>query len=168
MLRPMENRTMNRRRRASRLGWVAPALFFVACDGSLPMEPIGPIPGGRLAGVVVPGDIQDWSFTEAFETYALETRPSQPYSVTTWGVASGENFYVPTRDPKEKAWVQYVLSDERVRLQVGERVYERRAVRVTDPAEFKRIIPRLAEKYEIESRSDEELRDVWLFRLDPR
>ena len=159
---------MDRRRGAFRLQWVVPAFFVIACDGSLPLGPFGPIPGGRLSGAVVRDEIRDWSFTESHETYALETRPSQPYSVTTWGVASGENFYIPTRDPNEKAWVQYVLSDERVRLRVGDRIYERRAIRVTDPAEFKRILPRLAEKYDLESRSEDEIRAVWLFRLDPR
>ena len=160
---------MHRRRRASQLRWVLPTfLSVIACDSSLPMGPFGPIPGGRLSGEVVPGDIEDWSFSDPFETYELETRPSQPYSVTTWGVASGGDFYVPTRDPKEKAWVQYVVSDPRVRLRVGDRIYERRAVRVTDPAEFKRIIPRLGVKYELERPSDEEMPNVWLFRLDPR
>ena len=159
---------MQRRRWASPVQWVVLAHFVIACDGSLPVGPFGPIPGGRLSGEVVEDSIEDWSFTDSFETYALETRPSQPYSVTTWGVASGADFYVPTRDPNEKAWVQYVQSDSRVRLRVGDRIYERRAVRVTDPKEFNRIIPRLGKKYDLESPSGEEMPDVWLFRLDPR
>ena len=159
---------MRQTHKASALRWVVPTLCIIACDGSLPMGPFGPIPGGRLSGEVVREEVEDWSFTEAFETYELETRPSQPYSVTTWGVANGGDFYVPTRDPKEKAWVQYVLSDARVRLRVGDRIYERRAVQVTDTAEFKRILPQLGRKYELETPSDEEMANVWLFRLDSR
>lgn len=160
---------MHRRCWASPLRRVLPALLLtLACDASPPIGPFGPIPGGRLDGEVVAGDVEDWSFSDAFETYELETRPSHPYSVTTWGVASGADFYVPTRDPKGKAWVQYVVKDPRVRLRVGERVYERRAVRVTDPAEFERIIPMLGKKYDLERPSDKDLSNVWLFRLDPR
>jgi len=147
---------------------MVPALLVVACDGSLPMGPFGPIPGRQLSGEVVREPVEDWSFADAFETYALETRPAQPYSVTTWGVADGRHFYVPTRDPHEKAWVQHVLTDSRVRLRVGDRIYERVAVRVTNPDEFKRILPLLGRKYDIDAPPDEEMPDVWLFSLEPR
>ena len=156
---------MLRRRVAAPLRCVVPLMLFAACDG---YGPYGPIPGGRLAGTPVTSEVEDWSFTEGYETYAVETRPSEPYSITTWGVASGGHFYVPTRDPQEKAWVQYVLSDAQVRLRVGDRIYERRAVHVTDPSEFQRVIPDLVAKYSLEEPGDDETGEVWLFRLDPR
>ncbi len=140
-------------------------LSGVGCDA---VGPLGPLAGGRLRGELVEQPVDDWSFADAHESFAVETRPADPYSVTTWGVTSGGDFYVPTREPLEKAWVRYALADPRVRLRVGDRIYERRAVRVTDPEEFRQVIGLLLAKYDLDPPSEQDVDEVWLLRLDPR
>jgi hypothetical protein len=136
-------------------------LGFLACG------PLGPLPGGRLKGEVVRDPVADWSFTDDYETIALETRPEDPYSVTTWCFAHGGYLYVPSREPREKTWVQNVLADSRVRLRIGDRIYERRAVRVTDEAVIDAIVPAVLAKYELERPQGDDAPEVWFFRMDP-
>jgi hypothetical protein len=131
------------------------------------IEPIGPLPGGRLGGEVVREPVNDWSFTDAHDTIAVETRPDDPYSVTVWCFTHGGHLYVPSRDPQEKTWVKYVLADDRVRLKIGDKIYERRAVRVTDQAEIEAAAPTLLEKYDLERPPPDEAPEVWVFRMEP-
>jgi hypothetical protein len=143
-----------------------PLLLVALLLGALGCEPMGPIPGGRLSGEVASGPDPDWSFTGAIETVKLETRPSDPYSVTTWVVDHDGSLYVPTRNPDSRRWVRYVTADPAVRIRVGDRIYERRAVRVTDAAELDAVADALIAKYQIERPAPDE--PVALFRLDPR
>ena len=131
-------------------------------------EPIGPIAGGRLHGNLVSELVDDWTFSDAYETIAVETRPRDPYSVTTWSVAKGGALYVPTRDPSEKAWVHNVRDNPNVRLKIGDSLYERTAVHVTNPDEFQGALAALIAKYGLDRPEGEEPPEVWFFRMDPR
>ena len=71
-------------------------------------------------------------------------------------------------DPKERSWVQHVAEDPAVRIRIDGVVYERTAVRVTDPGEFEAARSALEEKYEIAPEDREPEREIWIFRLDPR
>ena len=71
-------------------------LMLSACDG-----PMGPIAGGKLEGAQQPWP-DNWQFTENTENVLLETNPTDPYSVTLWGVAIGETFYVVAARPKSR------------------------------------------------------------------
>jgi len=138
------------------------ALILAGC------EPIGPIPGGELSGELVRAPVQDWSLPgEEHEIY-VETRPSDPYSVTVWCVAHEGALYIPSRDPGKKRWVQNVMEDPDVRLKIADRIYEQRAVRVIDPAEFEAAGAKLIAKYEIESEDIDDATEVWLFRIEAR
>jgi hypothetical protein len=117
---------------------------------------------------MIEGPVADWSFIDDFETIAVETRPDDPYSVTTWCFTHGGYLYVPSREPREKKWVAYIAEDDRVRLKIGEQIYERRAVRVTDEAVIEAIVPTVIEKYELELPPEDERPEVWFFRMDPR
>jgi hypothetical protein len=131
-------------------------------------EPIGPIAGGRLSGEVVSEPVADWSFVDNHETIKVETRPGDPYSVTTWVFHHGGNLYVPCGDPESRTWVANVQADPRVRLKIGERIYERSAVRVTDPAEFEAAAQPLLRKYDLDPPEEGEETEAWLFRMEPR
>ena len=80
--------------------------------------------------------------------------------------------YVPTSmilgptDPTERGWVSHVSDDPQVRIRLDGRVFERRAIRVTDAAEFEAARAVLEEKYDLGERDPE--RTVWIYRLDPR
>ena len=146
-----------------------PVLLVVALL-ALGCGPWGPVSGGRLFGVVVPGPVDDWSFTAAHDTIALETRPGFPHSVTTIVFTHGGDLYVPSRNPMGKTWPSYVLANPSVRLKIGDAIYLGRAVRVTDVDTLSAAFGSLRKKYPRMAESadpDAPLPDVWLFRIDP-
>lgn len=134
--------------------------------------PCGPITGGRLSPDLAPAPpAADWSFTDEVSTIQVETKPGDPLSVTTWCFTDGPNLYVPSRGAEEKAWVQNVLADPRVRLRIGDSVYDMRAARVTDEAELRRIVPLLLAKYSMARWTMDPdpaaNPDTWYFRMAP-
>jgi hypothetical protein len=118
------------------------ALLLVMRDG-----PTGPIAGGRLGGPEVAGPVADWSFSDDFETIAIEVRPDDPHSVTVICFAHEGRLFVPAAKAAEKDWPAYVGEDPRVRLRIGEQVYPGRAARVTDEARFATLSAVAAAKY---------------------
>ncbi len=154
--------------------WIAKSavvgLFLFAGCG-----PIGPIPGGALRGAVVDSRVTDWSFTDQVENAQLETRPDDPHSVNTWFAGVEERLYVPTsmilgpKHPEGRSWVAHVAENDRVRIRLGDSVYERRAVRVEDGSpEYQEARAALEARYEIEPADRDPERTIWIFRLDPR
>jgi len=144
---------------------LALAIFALACG------PIGPIPGGRLSGPVENAPA-DWGFASDVGTIQLETRPDDPHSVNTWcGVVDGA-LYVPTSlirgtdEPSEREWVANALADPRVRIRVGDSVYQARAVRVDDPTEREAARAALIAKYDVEP--DPHSEAAWVFRMEAR
>ena len=142
--------------------WFAGALLLALGCGPLVM-----VPGGELSGAVkpVPGD---WSFTDSVETVQLETRPDDPYSVNVWTVAVGDALYVASGRGESAAWAKHISADPRVRLRVGEDVYELSAVRTTDEAEMNAFLDAAKKKYEDFEPDQEQRREAILFRLEPR
>jgi hypothetical protein len=136
--------------------------------------PIGPLSGRTLAGPVHSQPVEDWSFVAAQETCQVETNPAEPHSVNTWCLGDGARLYVPSsmiRGPKlpsERAWVRNVLADPRLRIRIGDEVYERTAVRVTDAAEYDTARAALEKKYGLDPADRDPEREIWIFRLDPR
>ncbi len=154
--------------RSIRILWLALAIALVGCG------PIGPFAGGALRGPVGPSQVSDWSFAEELKTAQLETRPAKPQSVTTWFAAVGPDLYVPTslvlgtKNPANRGWVAHVAEDPRVRIRLGDRVFERVARRVEDETEFARAREALETKYGLDPSKRDPARNVWIFRLDPR
>ena len=104
--------------------------------------PLGPLSGGALRGPVHAPPVVDWSFVATESTCQLETNPADPHSVNTWCVGIGERLYVPTsmirgpKSPEERDWVKNVTADSAVRIRIDGEVYERVAIRVSDPGEY--------------------------------
>ncbi len=128
--------------------------------------PLSWIPGGAIGGTLKPAP-PDWSFSEAVETVQLETRPDDPYSVTVWGVGIGSRFYVAASN-RESAWARNIAADPRVRLRVGEELFELRATPTDDPAEVAAFVAGLERKYDYELGPELEQGAAVLFRLEPR
>jgi hypothetical protein len=150
------------------LPWVALAsILFLGC-------PLGPFSGGHLGGEVQTGPVTDWSFVADVENCQLETNPEAPHSINCWCAGYQGNVYVPSSmilgptDPTEREWVQNVQRDPAVRLRVDGRVYERKAVRVDDDAEYDAVLAALEEKYELDPNEREDEREIWLYRLEAR
>ena len=142
-----------------------PALLGILASGLLGCGPLVMVPGGALSGSVRPVP-SDWSFSDAIETIQLETRPSDPYSVNLWGIGIGENFYLAAGS-SESRWASYISDDPRVRLRLGDDLYELQATRTKDPAELDAFLAALKRKYDHEPEADER-EEATLFRLEAR
>jgi hypothetical protein len=131
--------------------------------------PLGIVPGGRLDGPLADDQSPDWSFTDHVQTIQVEVDPDDPLSVTTWVFTLDGRLYVAADffNPF-KRWPHRALADPRVRLRIDGRIYERLAVRVTDPATIARLRRAIAVKYDIADGGIASRVDVWFFRMDPR
>ena len=143
-----------------RLLAAAAALSLAACGG-----PLGMIHGGRLDGSLVTAPVADWSFTDSVQKIQLETAPDDPYSVNVWCVAKDDHLWI-TAGSHTNTWAQNLIKDPRVRVRVGDQLYERRAVRVTDPLEAKLVVSLYERKYHYE-RDENGAFGPMQFRLDP-
>jgi len=153
------------------LRWVLYAFAALALGLALLMlvarrldGPLGPIPGGPLGGAPSQEDPGDWSFAGDGQTLELEVGGR---SVTVWYVTQGPVLYVAAAEAARKRWPAEAEAEGRVRLRVGGRLYERQAVRITDPAVAGPVGDAFRAKYEVELDPEAASR-VWLFRMDPR
>lgn len=129
--------------------------------------PLGPFPGGKMTGEMVREPVGDWSAVLAgANRLELEVNPSAPRSVTTTFLLHDGVLYVPSVLAAHKSWPAQVVADGRVVVRVRGRLYERHAVRVTDPAEIRALArewdPKTPDDLDVSSLS------TWYFRLEPR
>ncbi|MDD9828008.1 MAG: hypothetical protein OXU92_06495 [Deltaproteobacteria bacterium] len=149
------------------LALAAAAAIFAGLVWLYP-NPVGPIAGRALTGEEQPYPVH-WGFTNNEETISLETRPENPYSVTTYCFLHEGELYVPADSGSEKRWTAYVLEDPRVRLKVGDDVFAARARRVEGP--LGGYLSSLLEKYQDDFPDGPPLAfppDLWLFRIEAR
>jgi len=108
-------------------------------------------PGLWLKGEVVTTPVTDWSFVDqvphpgrSLNTVLVQTRTPYfiPHSVRTMPtVRNGELFLRSHQDrmdvpfPHDKSWTSNVARDPRVRIKIGDKIYEATLVLVTDRAE---------------------------------
>lgn len=136
--------------------------------------PLGPIPGPELSGSVIEEPVGDWSPIDAVKVIQIETRPEDPYSVSTWVARVDEGIYVFAGN-EESPWVQNIQDDPRVRIRVEGRIYELRAVKVEDLETKHAFLTSMKSKYEDDFAFDAEFwQQAWdsgelvLFRMQPR
>ncbi len=149
---------------------VLPAILLVvvgmqlACGG-----PVGPIPGGRLAGEEVPYPEDGFAGFRDLPHVDLELRPGSPRSVRTWVVVLDDKLFVPADffNPG-KRWPEQALADPRVRVRLGDVVVQGRLVRVEGPDLHARLRLETARKYDVAPDSWAARIEVWWFRLEPR
>jgi len=123
------------------------------------------LPGGALEGQVATTP-DDWSFTDEVDTIQLETLPADPYSVNIWVIALDSHLYVHA-GANRSTWVENMESDPRVRLRVGEAIYELTAARVATQEEFDRFSDAYEKKYDRRP-GNENVAEAYLYRLTPR
>lgn len=108
-------------------------------------------PGLWLKGEVVSTPITDWSFINTVQhpgrsinTVLVETRTPYfiPHSVRTIPTVRNGQFYLRSHQdrmdvqfPKDKSWTSNVARDPRVRIKIGDKLYEATLVLVTDRAQ---------------------------------
>ena len=159
--RPDGRGGMDARRLAVCIALVGGALTLLACG------PRGRTPGFRLFGDVVQEPVGDWSFADAYPTIEVETRTwyGIPHSVTTVSFRDGGSLYVPSRNPRDKRWVKNVQRNPRVRLRIGDRVYEGHAILISDPERVAELRRALSARFD-RLRTHGDQPELWFFRID--
>src|ERR1019366_2335639 len=108
-------------------------------------------PGFWLKGEVVTTPVTDWSFVATVEhpgrslnTVLIETRTPYfiPHSVRTIPTARNGQLYIRSHQdridvqfPNDKSWTSNVARDSRVRIKIGDKLYEANLVLVADRAQ---------------------------------
>jgi hypothetical protein len=128
--------------------------------------PLGPIPGGAFRGAVNPEPHPDWSSLE--KVIELEIRPARPWSLSVWNVVIDGELFVPSAMGAHRRWPAVALEDPLVRVRTHGQIYERRIVKVTDPALRQRIGQAVAKRYGFEPAESAEDDTTWYFHLAPR
>jgi hypothetical protein len=146
------------------LGVLLAAVAIVWLGARFLDGPLGPIPGGAMDGEVVRHAAVDWSFAADRQTIALQTS-NPPRSRTVWLVVHDGALYVPSGNARAKQWPHQLAEDPVVLLRIGERLYLRTAVRVTDPSLLTVLWQEVADKYATETSLDHE--SHWIFRMEP-
>ena len=107
----------------------------------VPIDPVERRAGTRLGGDLAPDQSPAWA-DRGRKQIAVQTRTWYlvPHAVTTTSWIDGGNFYVPCARCEGKRWPENVARDNRVRLKIDGLLYDRRAIRITDPAERARVL----------------------------
>jgi hypothetical protein len=137
------------------------------------LEPRERWPGLWLTGEVVTAPVADWSFTDRYQTVAVQTRSwyGLPHSVTVTCTALDGRLYLTSvyppglEFPRDRHWNRNIMRDPRVRLKIGAQVYDRRLALVTDPVERDAVLAAKAKKYPRQTAVDKSR--VHVFRVEP-
>jgi hypothetical protein len=140
--------------------------FLVALLGlAMACEPLSMLPGGALSGEVQPPP-DEWSVAADAEVIQLETRLADPYSINIWGAGLGPDLYVATGGGGT-TWTEFIARDPRVRVRIGEVIYELTAVRTDDPTEKSQVAAAYVDKYGLDP-GDNWVDEGMVIRLDRR
>ena len=115
------------------------------------LNPHDGIPGLWLTGDLVTTPLTDWSFTDQVPTIKLQTQSHflLPHSVTINCVAYNGSLYVTSTylAGQPRSWNVNVMRDPHVRMKIGDKLYDRTLVVVTDPAERQGLLEAKTKKY---------------------
>jgi len=137
-------------------------------------QPQDQSPGLWLRGSLVSDPVRDWSFTSEHEEIFVQTRTPWliPHSVTTYCVTQGDNFYLFSayygggEFPLARRWNRNVVRDPRVRLKVGEQLFDVTLEHVEDEAVRAPVHQAFVDKYP--AWSSPGLENVHIFLVQPR
>ncbi len=106
---------------------------------------VGYEPGDQRPGLWLTGDrvtepVTDWSFTEDHQEIFVQTSTPYllPHSVTTYCASHDGDLYLFSAYyqggtfPDERGWNRNVIRDPRVRLKIGDRLFDQPVSHVTD------------------------------------
>jgi hypothetical protein len=110
------------------------------------------LPGLWLKGDLVTTPVSDWSFTDKIPTIKLQTHTWYllPHSVNIGCVYYNGHLYLSSvymRPDFKYRWNENVIRDPRVRLKIGNQLYDRTLSYVTDPAEKAAVFQAKSKKY---------------------
>ena len=96
---------------------------LLSCQAAFLTFPGGPLKGNEKVA-------ESWRFAKQYKLLQLETRPEKPYSVFLKVTVINDILYVDAA-PRRK-WHQHIRQDNRVRVKIGDSVYQARALIETD------------------------------------
>lgn len=104
-----------------------------------------------LAGESVTTPIDDWAFSDTVQEVFVETRTWYmiPHSVTTSCANVNGQLYLASFNAAGsiKSWTTNVERDPRIRVKIGDRLYARKVIPVTDAAEQQAAFDAYVRKY---------------------
>lgn len=112
-------------------------------------------PGLWLKGDLITTPVTDWSFTDQVPNLKIQTNTwyGIPHSVTINCVSYKGQLYLDSfyaaglTYPHGRSWNENVARDPHVRLKIGDKLYDRTLVLVTDPAETTAVNAAKEKKY---------------------
>lgn len=158
---------------------MATVLAAVAVAARFADGPIGPFAGGPFrTGRAIRGPDPDWSFADTIQNVELQL-VEPPRSRTAHIIVHGGQIYVLCGIVKFgpfvflgqafwKQWPYQAVADGRAVLRIDGDLYERQAVKVTDPMLFRELSMLVSQKYGMGVHGPLDPESVWFFRLSPR
>ena len=139
--------------------------------------PIAIIAGGPFrTGTLVSGPEPDWSFVDGVQEVEFQLLdPAR--SRTTWILQHDGKAYIPSGYMTTwwgklwKRWPHEAEKDPRILLRIGDKLYERKLVRIQDGPAVAPLLAQLSQKYVGGSEIPMEAVSsgyLWLFELAPR
>lgn len=112
-------------------------------------------PGLWLSGEVVDEPVSDWSFTDDFGEIFIQTNTAYfiPHSVTAYCAYYDGNFYLFSAYyeggtfPEMRSWNKNIMRDPRVRLKIGDKLYDQTVRHITDESVKNPVIESFEKKY---------------------
>ena len=115
------------------------------------LPPQGHRPGLWIKGKLDTTPVTDWSWTNQIPYIELQTHTWYwlPHSVTINCLAYKGQLYLVSAYPSttRHIWNDYVMRDPRVRLKIGDHIYDRKVYVVTDPAVIAGVLQARRQKY---------------------
>jgi hypothetical protein len=122
------------------------------------LNPHDRIPGLWLSGELVTTPVTDWSFLDTVPNIKIQTQSRflLPHSVTINCLNYNGQFYVSSTHPASgaRSWDANVMRDPHVRIKIGDKLYDRTLVLVTDPAEKEAVVRVREKKYQLKVPAD--------------
>ena len=137
------------------------------------LEPQDQRPGLWLTGDLVSEPVSDWSFTDGHIEIFVQTntRYGIPHSITTYCTDYAGNFYLFSAYygggtfPDDRGWNRNVMRDPRVRIKIGDSLYDRELNYVTNESVRAGVHNELISKYP--QWNTPGLENIYVFRVDP-
>lgn len=145
------------------------ALLITAGRYLFRSDPIGPVSGLMLSGAEVSYPAH-WESCNENDTVAVEVRPEDPYSVTTWCIVYADELFIPASNGSTKTWTKLTVANPDIRIKINDSIYPVRATRVPDfPLDvLGRLIVKKYPKYAEQIMANSDAQDTWVFRISPR
>ncbi len=139
---------------------VVGAIVVVLLVALIVLRVVGLDPKDRRAGLWLTGEVvttpvTDWSFTDKYPNIYVQTQTWYivPHSVTTGCTAKDGTLYLTSiyrpgqQFPRDKAWNRNIVRDPRVRLKIGDKLYDQTLAQVMDEIEKDAVLEAKAKKY---------------------